>query len=347
MIDVDQLSQGAAVARLRLLAERGTLAQAARTSPPRERALLSGAAFALAWPIVFHRLTRTYEQRRGHWSCASGVERLADGCLDRFYDDVEAVVEDLLTHATTSILNAEGWISARLRAATVDAHRRRRGARGALQRPRLPGWLAAGLGNDPWLTELAVEILVWVGIPSTAGTQLWPLDDWAERRVRTTGDVPGSDTRAVQREIHRVLQAMRARPRWHEDYIERPLGAKTPPLAPAGFGDSRLGDPTLAEPAPLILTEQHELDDRRLTELASVALQAIEAQLAADPGDEAAIGRIIATVFGGVDYAAEAAELPCAATDDGDQIDALIGDPNELSRITDVVRDIIAGRGVD
>jgi hypothetical protein len=331
--DIDHVGQGAAVAKLRLLARHGTLAQTARTSAPTDRALLSGAAFTLAWPIVFHRLTRTYELRRGHWSCASGVERLADGCLDRFYDDVEAVVDDLLNHATTSILNAEGWITARLRAVTVDAHRRRRGARGALQRPLLPAWLAARLGHDAWLTELAVEILVWVGVASTAGTQLWPLDDWAQRRLSATGDVVGCDARGVQRDVDRVLKQMATRPTWYADYVERPLGAKTPPQAP----DS--GSST--EPPPLILTEQHEVEDRRLTELAALALQAIEAQLAANPEDEEIIPRTIATVFGRIDYHALGAETPGTAAA-GEMIDELIKNPAELRRIAEVVRDILA-----
>lgn len=340
MVEIDRSGQGAAVTRLRLLAAHGTLAQTVRTSSPAERMMLSGAAFTLAWPIVFQRLTRTFEQRRGHWVCASSVYRLADGCLDRFYDDVEAVVEDLLTHATTKILNAEGWMAARLRAATVDAHRRRRGERGALQRPRLPGWLSARLDNHAWLCELAVEMLVWVGVPVTAGAYVWPVDDWAEKRLRATGDVYGSDTRTVQQDVDRVLREMRARPKWYADHVERPLGAKIAPLAPAR---AETGWPA-AEPAPLILAEQHELDDLRLTELASVALQAIEACLAADPGDEVAIGQIITEVFGRIDYACAVAELPGAG--DCEQIDALIGETGRLSRIADVVRSILAGGGL-
>src|SRR5687767_13782250 len=118
MVYVNPLDRNDAVANLRLLASEGRLAEAARHATPEVRARLSSAAFALAWPIVFHGLTRGCEQRRGHWACASAVHRLADACLDRFYDDVEAVVEDLLAHATTKILNAEGWITMRLRPAT-------------------------------------------------------------------------------------------------------------------------------------------------------------------------------------------------------------------------------------
>jgi len=326
------------VAGLRRLAQEGRLAEFARTATSRQRAALSGAAFTLAWPIVFNGLTRGYEQRRGHWTCAAGVNRLADTCLDRFYDDVEAVVEDLLTQATTKILNAEGWITMRLRAATVDAHRRRRGARGALQRPRMPGWLATALNHDPWLIELALEILVWVGVPTTAGTQIWPLDAWAEKRSLTTGAVYDSDTRTVLREVTRVLTAMRGRPQWYADYVERPLGAKIPPLAPA-----RADRTTVMDPPALILTPPHEMEDLRLADLASLALSAVEAQLALDPDDEPALGRIITTVFGGMDFAGDAAKPPGEVGDHIDRLAALSSDQEELHRLVRTVREIVAG----
>src|SRR5205823_15053751 len=119
------------------------------------------------------------------------VRRLADECLDRFEDDVEAVVYDVLTHADRPIRQLEAWVSSRLRAATVNHHRAVRGERGALQRPRLPRWLAAGLGHDRWLEELALQILTWVGVPTTAGRQVWPLDAWTQRRAEVTGDWTG------------------------------------------------------------------------------------------------------------------------------------------------------------
>ncbi|BCJ70564.1 hypothetical protein CS0771_01080 [Catellatospora sp. IY07-71] len=332
MVDVDPTGGSAAVAELRFLASQGRLAATARTATPRERTALTGAAFTLAWPVVFHRLTRMNEQRRGHWTCAIAVNRLADACLDRFYDDVEAVVEDLLAHATMKIHNAEGWISGRLRAVTIDAHRRRRGARGAQQRPRLPRWLADGLGHDPWLTVLAVEILVWVGVPGTAGGLLWPLDSWAQRRVAVTGDVAGSDVRTVQRDVDRVLAVMRTKERWYADYVERPLGAKTPPTAPA-FVDRNAA---VVEPPALLLTEPHELADGRLAELAALALIALRQ---ADPCDDAAIERIITKVFGRVDTAGAMACAPHTA----DGLDALVDDGAELRRIVAAVRAVLAG----
>ncbi|GAA1642878.1 hypothetical protein ACFQY4_06575 [Catellatospora bangladeshensis] len=332
MVDVDPTGGSAAVAELRFLASQGRLAATARTATPRERTALTGAAFTLAWPVVFHRLTRMNEQRRGHWTCAIAVNRLADACLDRFYDDVEAVVEDLLAHATMQIHNAEGWISGRLRAVTIDAHRRRRGARGAQQRPRLPRWLADGLGHDPWLTVLAIEILVWVGVPGTAGGLLWPLDSWAQRRVAVTGDVAGSDVRAVQRDVDRVLAVMRTKERWYADYVERPLGAKTPPTAPA-FVDRNAA---VVEPPALLLTEPHEVADGWLSELAALALIALRQ---ADPCDDAAIERIVTKVFGRVDTAGAMAAAPHAS----DGLDALVDDRAELRRIVAAVRAVLAG----
>jgi hypothetical protein len=327
------------VANLRSLASQGRLADVALSAPARERTLLAGAAFALAWPIVFNRVTRVYEQRRGHRSCAVAVDRLADGCLDRFYDDVEAMVDDLLTHSTTKIMNVEGWITSRLRAVTIDAHRRRRGARGALQRPRLPRWLVQRLPGDAWFEQLTVEILVWVGVPTAAGTQLWPLDSWAERRAVVTGDQYGSTARTVQREVDRILAEIRCRPQWYDNHIERPLGMKTPPLAPILVDRG-----SVAEPPALVLTEPGEATDTRLADLASLALVAIEKQLAADPRDEAAVGRIIASVFGRIDTSGDFAQLPDQLG--GCSVSALVDDPGELHRIVQAVREIVADGAV-
>ncbi|MEV4411973.1 hypothetical protein [Catellatospora sp. NPDC049609] len=337
---VDAPAPSDAVAHLRTLAREGRLAEYARTATPRQRTRLSGAAFTVAWPVVFHRLTKVNEQRRGHWTCAVAVNRLADACLDRFHDDVEAVVEDMLAHATAEIYNAEGWITGRLRAVTVDAHRRRRGARGALQRPRLPQWLGDRLAHDPWLTELAVEILVWVGVPATAGAQLWPVDSWAQRRARTTGEVTAGDTRTVHADIELVLAAMRTRPQWYADYVERPLGAKTPPSAPA-FVDR---DAAVVDPPPLVLTEPHEIEEGRMADLASLALTAIQLRLAAAPGDEAgAVGDVIATVFGRMDVAGDMARQPHTAPGGTDRLAALLSDPDELARVVTAVRAILDG----
>ena len=139
-------------------------------------------AAEIAAPLVFLRVTRPMERRRGHHRCAAGLGQLAHDCLDRFHDDVDAVLHDLFAHADLPIGNLEGWLTMRMPRATVDGYRRRRGERGAPQRPRVPVWLATELGDEAWLVELAKAILDWAGTDATAGGSLWPLTAWAERR---------------------------------------------------------------------------------------------------------------------------------------------------------------------
>src|SRR4029450_10041041 len=90
----------------------------------------------LGWTLVCAGLTRGIERRRGHRTCAIGVEHLEPDCLDKYEDDVEAVLDDLLRHATVAIHNLEGWVRSRLVNGTVDGNRRRRGRQGARARPR-------------------------------------------------------------------------------------------------------------------------------------------------------------------------------------------------------------------
>jgi hypothetical protein len=179
-----------------------------------------------------------------------------------------------------------------------------------------------------------VEILVWVGLPITAGTQLWPLDGWAELRAAATGDRQGSDPRAVQRDLDRVLAAMHTRPQWHHNYVERPLEMKTPPLAPSSAARG-----AASEPVDLIVTAAEDAVDLCLVDLASLALAAIEAQLGDGGSDEAAIGRTITTVFGRIDTSGEFAQAGDPLG--GRPIEALVDDPGRLERIADVVREIL------
>ena len=162
-----------------------------------------------------------------------------------------------MRRATDPIDNFDGWLATRLSPATVDAHRRRRGEIGALQRPRLPAWLGEALGGDPWLCDLAVQILVWAGVPATAGAELWPLDGWAARRAEVTGAPPaGPDTRdTLDREVRTVLAAMGTRPKWYAEHVERPLGHKRAPVAPMPADGA-------AEPAPLQLVGPDEIRRR-------------------------------------------------------------------------------------
>ena len=287
-------SSAGRVHHLRELAREGKLAAVASAARGAERVVLTGAAYDVAWPIVFSRVTRRFEQRRGHPACAAGVERLADECLDRFHDDVEAVVDDLLAHARQPVQHLEAWIASRLNAATVNGHRRLRGERGALQRPRLPGWLAGALGHDRWRTTLAVDILIWVGEPATAGTQLWPLEAWAQKRSALTGDWITGGPAVVAREVDEVLTAMRRRPEWYESYVERPLGGKWAPVAPA----PPIG-PTGEVARPLDLRDPHDRIDAELLRLAAEAVRAIDGRLARGEQAEQIVAEVIRTVFGG------------------------------------------------
>jgi hypothetical protein len=318
----------AEVSQLRDLARRGDLADHAASAPPAARARLVSAAYDIVWPIVFHRVTRPVERRRGHWACATDVRMLADDCLDRHHDDVEAVVTDLLTNARTPIVDVERWVSARLTAATVNGHRRRRGRRGALQRPRVPRWLAAELGEDPWLTDLAVQILTWVGVATTAGTQLWPLDSWAQRRESITGDLTGSDGPTVSRDVDRVLAAMRRRPRWYADYVERPLGGKCPPVL-AAPGDG------VADPRPLLPVSPQERAEARLADLASTAVEAISLRLRSGADPVATVVGVLGTVFGTGTGSEEIDRTPDGAPGPDEWVSALLADAGAVRRVVD------------
>ncbi|MEU8086541.1 hypothetical protein AB0B57_23380 [Micromonospora sp. NPDC049101] len=328
----------AAVDDLRDLARRGELSTVVASATPEVHARLSGAAYAIVWPIVFARVTRPMERRRGHWVCATSVQRLADDCLDRHHDDVEAVVSDLLTNAKVPIVDVERWLSARLTAATVDGHRRRRGSRGALQRPRVPAWLAAELDGDPWLTELAVHILTWVGVPTTAGTQLWPLDSWAQRREAATGDLAGSDSPLLSLDIERVLAAMRRRPRWYADYVERPLGHKCAPVL-------AVSDDGVAGPRPLVVIDAHERDEGRLADLAAAAVELIGHRLrdGADPAD--AVVEVLGVVFGAGTGSERMDRTPDDVPAPEERLSVLLADDRTVRRIVDEVLRIVADGG--
>ena len=216
---------------LRELARGGRLGAQLSSPANAKQAKLDGALYSLVWPIVFNRLTRPLELRRGHRACAVRVTLLSSECVDGFHDDVEAVVDGVRRRATVPIDDLEAWIATMARTAAVDGYRRRRGLLGAPQRPRVPGWLSDRLAREPWLTRLALHVMEWVGVPTTAGHQLWPLDSWVERRAQATGDWSGSTTDTIRRDVEHVLTAMRSRPRWYQQNIEQPLGRKQTPTS--------------------------------------------------------------------------------------------------------------------
>src|SRR5688500_9514118 len=75
-------------ALLRDLARRGRLAATARTAAPAQYARLASAAYTVVWPVVYTRVTRPVERRRGHKACTVALRRMAGECLDGFHDDV-------------------------------------------------------------------------------------------------------------------------------------------------------------------------------------------------------------------------------------------------------------------
>ncbi|HTJ72117.1 MAG TPA: hypothetical protein VL551_31540 [Actinospica sp.] len=321
----------ASVGRLDALAAGGRLASVA-ASNAREHALLGSAVYAVAWPIVFSRVTRSVEMQRGHRGCMGSVHTLAPECLDGFEDDVAAVVDYVLRFADTPISNLGGWIASRVQKACVDGHRRRRGQRGALQRPRLPEFVASGLAGDPWLCFLAVAVLTWVGLPMTAGCGLWPLEEWGRSREAR---VPGSDAgdgAAVERDIETVLTAMRARPAWYERYVEVPLGRKQPPVYPTAD----------AVPPALRIVETHEFDDAMLVRLAGLALDEARLRLDAGQPPRDAVAAAIGGAFGESCAAWGADRPPHQDPLPADRIAALLRDPAEVDRLVGAVLDIVA-----
>lgn len=313
------------VDEVRDLARRGLLATTIANASATHRTRLTGATYSIAWPVVYRRLTQKIELRRGHASCAVSVGHLAADCLDRFENDVEAVVEDVARRASARIENLEGWIASRLVPATVDGHRRRRGENGALQRPRVPNWLAEGLDGDPWLVDLATQMLVWVGTPHTAGYDLWPTESWAVRRGERHGGWSTYGEADVRADIRVVLRAMNRRPRWYERYVEIPLGHKQAPVATTAQLDDRGGAPPDAD-------TEHE---RLLTALAHGAVQLIQGRLARGEPARTVVPEVLATVFGadvGDGHAGRAYD---------DRLDRALRDPGERDRILTAVLEIL------
>ncbi len=212
---------------VRELAREGVLAARCAAATPRERRQLSAAAYGIVWPVVYGKLTRLIERRRGrHW-CHASVSALEAECLDRFHDAVDVVRAYVFRQAKVPIGNIEGWIAGRLTAATYDGLRCWRGERGAFQRPRLPRWLAVALDDYRWLTVLAFDVLAWLGVQVAAGTGLWPLTTWAEYSAGLIGDHTGGEVE-VTGDLETVLTAMHRRRGWDEEFVERPPGCKHP-----------------------------------------------------------------------------------------------------------------------
>jgi hypothetical protein len=317
---------------LRKLAGRGELGRAVTAG---EGPRLRRAAFAVSYQIVFDVVTRRLElSTRGHLRCARGILFLDGPCLDGYYDDVESVIDYLLA-TTKPIDDLEAWLAARANHATVDGHRRRRGERGALQRPRMNQALAADLGDDPWLGELALKIRVWAGVPVGAGADLWPLDRWAQMRGERTGDVAGSTPARVAVEVEQVLAAMRRRPQWYQDYVERPLGHKVAPVAPPP-GDG------ITDPRPLVVVTPEEITDTRFSGLAWTAVEAIRDGLEHHHDPAETVVEVLTELFLGGTGSDELDRAPATGDDHRHQrLSALLADPLALAGIVDRVLRIV------
>lgn len=290
--------------------------------------------------LVWLKITQPAERARGHMRCAVSVGRLEPECHDRHQDDVEAVLADVRRHAELRIKNLRGWLVPRLKPVTIDAHRRRRGAQGAQQRPRLPlpGWLDAALGGDEWLSALAIEVLTWVGVPHAVNGGIWPLGAWADRRAQFTGELGCTEARVLM-DVEQVLAAMRKNSTWYEKYVEIPLGRKTPPSAPQSSGDAETG----REPAFLALTRPDEVLDGQLVGLAGDAIEAVEARLRDGQDLRAAVVDVLTTAFNGGVGTEDMDRVPGDVPGTDEQVVRRLADPETVDRIVKAFLDIING----
>lgn len=321
---------------VRELAEQGVLAAYYEEASEQERRRLRIDAYQLLHMIVFLQLTRRVEKHRGHRECAASITGLRPDCLDRFHDDMDAVLDDLFRNARVPIWNLEGWVSRRLGKATVDGYRRRRGARGALQRPRIPRWLAQQLHDDQRLMTLAIAMLEWVGQEATAGLYDWPVEVWSESRIAECGDYD-SARRSVEQDIATVIAAMMTHPDWCADYVDRPMGQKRFPLAKS-YRD------TSDEPAPdpgRPLMDALAADDARRTELATLAIEAIRARVDRGEDAPAAVLGVISTIFGSGTGSESIDRLPGEDSGDDVQVAFRLADRETVDRLVAVVLKIL------
>lgn len=287
--------------------------------------------------LVFERYSRPWERVRGHHLCAVSVDRLEPECHDRHQDAVEAVRADLLRHADRPIANLGGWLVPRLNPVIIDAHRKRRGEQGAHQKPRLPlpRWLDTAIEHDPWLAQLAVEIMRWVGVPVAVHNGLWPLGAWADRRAAATGESGCTEGR-VARDVERVLAAMRTDPVWYDKYIERPLGRKQAPLAAYQDDGSEPREPSFVS-----IVAPHEAADARLADLAGEAIAAIAQRAARGEDLRKVVVEVVEAAFGAGTGADDMDRTPGSAPDVDERVARLLVDPATVERVVNTILDIV------
>jgi hypothetical protein len=320
---------------VRAAAAAGRLSKLYSTGAANVRAIL----YRIVDDVVYRRLTQPMERSRGHLRCAASADRMDQECHDRQQDNVATVLAYLLERGDRPIANIEAWLAPRLRAATVDAHRRDRGERGAQQRPRLPGWLRERL-TTAWHQRLALEIMIWVGVPNSAGLGLWPLNAWADLREQITGE-EGRTEAGVATDVEAVLAAMRTKRDWYDRYIERPLGRKSAPVLPA---QRRADDSYDQEPPHLVPAQRHEVDDARLCHLAALAVDAVDERLSHGEDAEIAVVTVLRAVFSSGTGAGDLDRVPGTDPDDAEQVEHLLTDRAAIQRVTKAVVDIIRQR---
>jgi hypothetical protein len=333
MMVVSRAGDPPEVEKVRELARLGQLAAVYRTAAPILQLSLRRGVLEIAYQVVFQRITFRVEQRRRHSDCVAGVRHMRPECLDRFHEAVEAVAVDTLRKAEVPILRLDAWMASTAVNATINDYRIRRGKVGAQQKPRVPQWLCRALGDDPWLVDLALAILTWVGIPDTAGPAVWPVGSWTERRAAVTGKGETAGPAVVWREIEQVLTAMRHREDWYAHYVEGPIGHKPVPVAPA----VRMPDGELLEPPPLELVSADERQDSVVLDLAERCLDAIRIGLAQPGRDPASVVRHAI-------HRAFCAERLDLTGDAGQDVDELLSDQAAAEWIIDAVLEIVGGR---
>ena len=277
---------------------------------------IAAAAYELVLPLTFERHTRKLELHRGHHGCARSFTAMPADCLDRFHDDVIAVRDHLL-RTTVPVARVEGYVVRRMPYAVIEGYRARRGSVGASHKGNVPDGLARLL-DDPWLTELAHRMLIWVGIRITAGTAVWPIESWAELKALRLAGVPRNHgPSGVERDIERVVTIMQAyNPSWFARYIEGPLQHKPLPVA---------GEPADRSDPSTPTDDTEEL----LQDAAADAVEYVRAALTAGADPEDVVRRAL-----------KAFRERCRADSDGDVMVGLT--PERIEELVPVLIAILA-----
>jgi hypothetical protein len=251
-------------------------------------------------------------------------------CADRTNENAIALLERFF-RARQEIEVLEAWATAALMNAIIDHYRKQRGERGALQRARVPKWLAAALGHDPKHVLLAELIIDWAGVPTTGClSSLWPYGEWAERCAHLAGGRHAYGEREVRRDVEHVLAVMRRqRPAWLAEHILEPLTYQEVPVVHEPGGTAyeefrRARDASAAK------------DEQYLDESASHLIAALQAEARRGGLSAAVVRHLIVAEFGRRPAGRDVGRVPgdgpadlddavqAALTDD--RIDALVAE---------------------